>query len=143
LVGIVASRKGGVVTLTDYEADALAFTRYNTLRNDCSRAIVRYLDWHAPTLSHTYALIIASDVLYERANFHPLLHILQTALGPDGHFILAEPNRPVAKDFFRLLRDHSFQYERSTERVKVGGEPHEVSIYHGGRRKRYHDSGRP
>jgi predicted nicotinamide N-methyase len=143
LVGIMACRKGGVVTFTDYEADALAFTRYNACRNDCPRAIVRYLDWHAPTLSQTYALIIASDVLYERANFHPLLHILQTALGPDGYFILAEPNRPVARAFFRLLRDHSFQYARSTERVTVSGEPHEVSIYHGGRRKRDHDSGSP
>jgi ETFB lysine methyltransferase len=143
LVGIVASRKGAVVTFTDYEADALAFTRYNALRNDCPRAVIRHLDWHAPTLAQTYTLIIASDVLYERANFHPLLHILQTALGPDGQFILAEPNRPVARDFLRLLRDHRFQYARATERVMVNGELHEVSIYHGGRRRGDHDSGSP
>jgi len=141
LVGIMASRKGGMVTLTDYEADALAFTRYNLCRNGCQQAIVRHLDWHAPTLDRTYAVIIASDVLYERANFHPLLHILQSALGTTGCFILAEPNRPVARDFFRLLRDHGFQYERSTASVKVRGEPHEVSIYQGSRRKAYHDSG--
>ena len=76
LVGIVASSKGGVVTFTDYEADALAFTRYNAYRNGCRQALVRHLDWHAPTLNQTYALIMASDVLYERANFHPLLHLL-------------------------------------------------------------------
>jgi predicted nicotinamide N-methyase len=143
LVGIVASRKGGVVTFTDYEADALAFARYNALRNDCPQAVVRHLDWHAPTLSQTHAVIIASDVLYERANFHPLLHILQTALRPDGRFVLAEPNRPVARDFFRLLRDSGYQYERSTECVEVSGEPHEVSIYDGRRRKGYHDAGSP
>jgi predicted nicotinamide N-methyase len=141
LVGIVASHKGGVVTCTDYEADALAFARYNARHNGCQQLLVRHLDWHAPMLGQSYALIIASDVLYERANFWPLLHILQTALEPDGHFILAEPNRPVARDFFRLLRDHGFQYERSTVHVEVGGEPYGVSIYDGWRRQVSPDSG--
>ncbi len=141
LVGIVACCKGGVVTLTDYEADALTFTLYNLYRNSCRQAIVRHLDWHAPALKQTYELIIASDVLYERANFQPLLHLLQSALGPQGGFILAEPNRPVARDFFRLLRDHGFQYERSTASTEVRGEPVDVSIYQGNRRHRYHDSG--
>jgi len=142
LVGVVASRKGGLVTCTDYEADALAFTRYNVLHNDCQQTIVRHLDWHAPTLSHTYALIVASDILYERVNFHPLLYMLQTALGPDGQFILAEPNRPVARDFLRLLRDHGFQYERSAEGVEIWGERHAVSIYRGMRKNVYRDSTR-
>jgi len=141
LVGIVASRKGGVVTFTDYEADALAFTRYNVLHNGCQQVVVRHLDWHAPTLSQTYALIIASDVLYERTNFHPLLRVLQSALEPRGRFILAEPNRPIARDFFRLLRDHGFQYERATARVEISGESHDVSIYHGSRKQVYHGSG--
>jgi predicted nicotinamide N-methyase len=140
LVGIVAVRKGGVVTLTDYEADALAFTRYNLLRNSCQQASVRHLDWHAPMLSQTYGLIIASDVLYERGNFQALLHLLQSALGPEGGFILAEPNRPVARDFFRLLRDHGFQYQRLTASAEVGGEHIDVSIYQGSRRRVYHDS---
>jgi predicted nicotinamide N-methyase len=135
LVGIVASHKGALVTCTDYEADALAFARYNAHHNGCRQMVVQHLDWHAPRLSQTYALIIASDVLYERANFWPLLHILQTALQPDGHFVLAEPNRPVARDFFRLLRDHGFRYQRSTAPVEVGGVPFEVSIYDGWRKQ--------
>jgi predicted nicotinamide N-methyase len=139
LAGIAASRKGGVVTFTDYEADALAFTRYNAYRNRCQRAIVRHLDWHAPTLTQTYALIIASDVLYERANFHPLVRLLGRALGPNGHFILAEPNRPIARDFVRLLRDRGFQYMRATETVEVSGEVSTVSIYHGGRKQPSHN----
>jgi predicted nicotinamide N-methyase len=134
LAGVAASRKGGLVTLTDYEADALAFARYNTYRNGCQQAVVRYLDWHAPTLKHTYAVVIASDVFYERSNFHPLIQLLQRALRPDGQLILAEPNRPVARDFFRLLRDHGFRYTRTTQRVEVRGELSEVSIYHGGKK---------
>jgi predicted nicotinamide N-methyase len=134
LAGIAANRKGGMVTFTDYEADALAFTRYNAYRNGCQQAVVRHLDWHAPTLTQTYALIIAADVLYERANFHPLVQLLQTALQPGGQFILAEPNRPIARDFFRLLRDQGFQYVRTTERVEVSNESYEVSMYHGERK---------
>lgn len=141
LVGIVASRKGGVVTLTDYEADALTFTRYNLCRNCCQQATVRHLDWHAPSFEQTYELIIASDVLYERANFQALMQLLQSALAPQGRFILAEPNRPVARDFFRLLRDHGFQYERSTTGTEIRHEPVDVSIYHGSRRPGYHASG--
>jgi predicted nicotinamide N-methyase len=132
LTGIAASRKGGVVTFTDYEADALAFTRYNVLRNVCPQAIVRHLDWHAPTLSQTYAVILASDVLYERANFLPLLQLLQRELAPNGQFLLAEPNRPIARDFFRLIRDRGFQYTRTATSARIGGEVTEVSIYCGG-----------
>jgi predicted nicotinamide N-methyase len=139
LAGIAASRKGGVVTFSDYEADALAFTRYNAYRNGCPQAIVRHLDWYAPRLNQSYAVIIASDVLYERANFQALLQLLHCALEPDGHFILAEPNRPIARDFFRLLRDHRFQYTRASERVEVDGEVTEVSIYHGARKQASHD----
>jgi predicted nicotinamide N-methyase len=135
LAGIVASHKGGMVTCTDYEADALLFTRYNALRNSCPHVVVRHLDWRAPRLSQPYAVLIAADVVYERANFRPLLHILQSALAPGAHFIVAEPNRPVAKDFFRLLRDHGFRYERFTEHVEVGGDCHQVSIYHGSRQR--------
>ena len=139
LAGIAASRKGGVVTFTDYEADALAFTRYNAYRNGCQHAIVRHLDWHAPRLTQTYAVIIAADILYERANFHPLVQLLLTALRTDGQFIVAEPNRPIARDFFRLLRDQGFQYERMTTRAEVDGEPYDVSVYHGGRKLASHN----
>lgn len=133
-VGIVASRKGAAVTFTDYEADALAFARYNVLSNGCQQVIVQHLDWHAPRLTATYPRLIASDILYERANFVPLLRLLQTALEPEGRFIMAEPNRPVARDFFRLLRDHGFRYQRVTEVVEVDGQPYDVSIYIGGRK---------
>jgi predicted nicotinamide N-methyase len=134
LAGVVACRKGASVTFTDYEADALAFTRYNALHNSCLGAVIRHLDWHTPTLSHVYTMVLASDVFYERVNFRPLLHILQVALAPGGNFILAEPNRPIARDFFRMLRDHGFQYERSTIPVEANNERHEVSIYHGRRK---------
>lgn len=133
LVGIVASRKGAAVTLTDYEADALAFARYNVRANACQQAIVRHLDWHAPRLADTYPRLLASDVLYERANFRALLRLLHTALTPEGRFMIAEPNRPVARDFLRLLRDHGFRYQRVEEVVEVDGVRHAVSIYVGGR----------
>jgi predicted nicotinamide N-methyase len=134
LAGIAASRKGGVVTFTDYEAAALAFTRYNVYRNGCPQAMVRHLDWHAPRLDQRYAVILASDVLYERANFHPLVRLLDRALGPNGRFLFAEPNRPIARDFLRLIRDRGFQYTRATEPVEAGGEVTEVSLSHGGRK---------
>lgn len=134
LAGIVASRKGALVTLTDYEAEALAFARYNVFYNGCEHAILRHLDWHAPALTETYPLIIAADILYERANFQPLLQLCHTALAPCGRLILAEPNRPIATDFFRLLRDHGFRYERSTEQVEISGERQAVAIYRGRRK---------
>jgi 23S rRNA G2069 N7-methylase RlmK/C1962 C5-methylase RlmI len=123
-----------MVTLTDYEADALAFARYNALANGCERAIIRHLDWNHPTLTQRYPLLIASDVLYERAAFQPLLQLCQAALEPHGRVILAEPNRPIAVDFLRLLRDHGFRYARITERVEVHGQPYDISIYDGSRR---------
>jgi predicted nicotinamide N-methyase len=134
LAGVVAGRKGASVTFTDYEADALTFARYNALHNGCLGAVIRHLDWHTPVLNPAYSMVLASDLFYERVNFQPLLRILQMALVPEGDFILAEPNRPIARDFFRMLRDHGFQYERSTISVDANNERHEVSIYHGRRK---------
>jgi predicted nicotinamide N-methyase len=129
LVGIVASLKGAAVTLTDYEADALAFARYNVVHNQCLQAEVRHLDWHAPRLTDTYPWIIASDILYERRHFRPLWQLLERHLAPQGRFIVAEPNRPVARDFFRLLRDHGLRYARRSEAVEIDGQRHDISIY--------------
>jgi ETFB lysine methyltransferase len=131
LVGVIASRKGAVVTLTDYEAAALTFARYNIMHNGCQQALIRHLDWHHSTLTDRYELIVASDILYERGNFLPIVQLLQTSMAPSGRFLLAEPNRPVARDFLRLLRDHGFRYERVTESVEVDGERFDVSIYDG------------
>lgn len=131
LVGVIASRKGAVVTLTDYEAAALTFARYNIMHNGCQQALIRHLDWHHSTLTDRYGLIVASDILYERGNFLPIVQLLQTSMAPSGRFLLAEPNRPVARDFLRLLRDHGFRYERVTESVEIDGERFDVSIYDG------------
>jgi ETFB lysine methyltransferase len=131
LVGVVASCKGAVVTMTDYEADALAFARYNLMHNGCQQAHVRYMDWHHSTLTEQYSLIVASDIIYERVNFLPIVHLLQSCLAPSGRFILAEPNRPVARDFIRLIRDHGFRYARVTESLVCDGERFDVSIYDG------------
>jgi predicted nicotinamide N-methyase len=131
LVGVVAGCKGAVVTLTDYEADALAFARYNIMRNGCQRALIRHLDWHRAPLAEQYMLIVASDIIYERGNFLPIVQLLQTSMVPSGRFILAEPNRPVARDFLRLLRDRGFRYERLTESIEFEGARVDISIYDG------------
>ncbi len=77
LLGVVAARHGARVLCTDYEAEALAFTRHNARINGCRRIRTQLVDWRYPALKRRYDTILASDVIYEARNFGPLVALLQ------------------------------------------------------------------
>jgi predicted nicotinamide N-methyase len=95
---IAAARAGATVLATDGSADALALVARNARLNDVSVEITT-VDWADPdelVERAPFDLVLAADVLYERASVAPLLALLPR-LAPEVW--LADPGRPAAGAF--------------------------------------------
>jgi methylase of polypeptide subunit release factors len=72
LVGLAAARRGYRVTLTDHDADALAFARETARVNGLAIPQTRVVDWRSPPLEVRMDRIVAADVLYESRHLEPV-----------------------------------------------------------------------
>jgi predicted nicotinamide N-methyase len=133
LPGIAAAAAGADVTLTDFEEDALLFSRHNALAN-LDRAIVdqrmrfKLLDWRTPELDREYDLVLGADITYERRSFAPLLDVLRRAVAPGGIAVFAEPDRTVGENFFQFAAGSGFSLERSKRTAPQQGRTIQVHI---------------
>lgn len=98
LPSIAAARAGAEVLATDEAVEALALAERNADANDV-RLTTALADWSKPDelLSRgPFDVVLAADVLYERASVAPLLALLPR-LAPEAW--LADPGRPAAGVF--------------------------------------------
>ena len=114
---------GLALTAVDCFPEALAFCRYNTLRNTGRMPTAWLVDWRtesgraALALAAPYDLVFAADVLYEEPDIAPLLDLAPRLVRPGGRFWLAEPGRRVSLRFVeealaRGWHDSPVVYER-------------------------------
>ncbi|HVT39166.1 MAG TPA: methyltransferase [Gemmatimonadaceae bacterium] len=100
LVTIAALRAGFDVVATDYYADALLFTRRNSRKVIGREPVTRLVDWRAfPTDLGRFDLLLASDVLYERAYATLVADAIVAALAPGGLALVADPGRAALLTF--------------------------------------------
>jgi predicted nicotinamide N-methyase len=95
---IAAARAGASVLATDASPEALALAVRNAETNGL-RIETATVDWAAPEElagRAPFDLVLAADVLYERASVAPLLSLLPR-LAPEAW--LADPGRPAAGAF--------------------------------------------
>jgi predicted nicotinamide N-methyase len=98
LPSIAAARAGADVLATDACAEALTLLTRNAQANDV-RIETATVDWSEPgelARRAPFDLVLAADVLYERASVAPLLSLLPR-LAPEVW--LADPGRPAAGAF--------------------------------------------
>jgi predicted nicotinamide N-methyase len=98
LPSIAAARAGATVLATDSSADALALAARNGHANGV-RIETEWVDWTEPdelVRCAPFDLVLAADVLYERANVALLLSLMPR-LAPEAY--LADPGRPAAGAF--------------------------------------------
>jgi predicted nicotinamide N-methyase len=123
VTAVAALHVGAALWTADCFTEALAFCRYNTLRNTRRRSHPLLLDWRsaagqeACVAAGPFALVLAADVLYEPEDIAPLLELVPRLLAPGGAFWLAEPGRRVSLAFTQAAakrgwRDESNDYER-------------------------------
>ena len=95
---IAAARAGAAVLATDACRDAVTLVARNAQLNDV-RIETATVDWAEPerlVRRAPFDLVLAADVLYERASVAPLLSLLPR-LAPEAW--LADPGRPAAGAF--------------------------------------------
>jgi predicted nicotinamide N-methyase len=95
---IAAARAGAAVLATDACAEALVLVARNAQANGV-RVETATVDWAEPdelVRRGPFDLVLAADVLYERASVALLLSLLPR-LGPEAW--LADPGRPAAEAF--------------------------------------------
>jgi predicted nicotinamide N-methyase len=100
---LVASRSGAAVLATDVSVEALELLACNASRNGLVVDTAR-VDWARPAellARAPFDLVLAADVLYERASVAKLLALLPR-LAP--LVMLADPGRPAANAFLAEAR---------------------------------------
>jgi predicted nicotinamide N-methyase len=116
LPSLVAARAGAGVLATDEDDEALELLGRNARENGLSVATQR-VEWGAAeglVARGPFDVVLAADVLYERASVAPLLSLLPR-LG--GEVWLADPGRPAADAF--LERAHTRWSVETLERGVV------------------------
>ncbi len=103
LVSMVACSFGHRITLTEYNQDALAFAQANAYLNNCAHMPIVQLDWKRPNLATDFDTIVASEVVYRKDDFAPLLNLFQSCLKPDGQIVLTSEMRKISGEFFNFL----------------------------------------
>jgi predicted nicotinamide N-methyase len=107
---IAAARGGAEVLATDACAEALALAARNADANDVPIETAQ-VEWAEPdelVRRGPFDLVLATDVLYERASVALLLSLLPR-LAPEAW--LAEPGRPAADAFFEEAGRREWQVE--------------------------------
>lgn len=126
---VVAHQNPRQFLSSDYEQDALDFAAENFKLNQIHPPKFQLIDWREPDLDRRFECIVASDVLYEKRFFRPLVDLFNTYLEDEGQVILSEPGRPIARAFFQLLVDYDYTFQREQESVAQGSKMIRVDIY--------------
>jgi predicted nicotinamide N-methyase len=119
VTAVAALSVGAELVAADCFAEALLFTRYNTLATAGREPRTLLVDWRdtagqaACLAAGPFALVLAADVLYEREDVAPLLALVPALVAPGGAFWLAEPGRRVAQTFVAAARARGWS-ERET-----------------------------
>jgi predicted nicotinamide N-methyase len=129
LAGMAAARRGADVLVSDYQPDALRLTELNWLMNLGRAPAALLLDWRTASLSQKFDLIIASDVVYEKRFFDPLIVTFKNLLSPAGRVLLSEPNRNIAREFFSSLTENGFIFQSVDSKVTFKDKIYQVTIY--------------
>lgn len=122
LPSLVAHRRGADVTASDLHPQALPFLNENLRLNDLPP--MKYLqgDWRpGPAQAGAdYALVMASDVLYERDPNGRLAEYIAERTAVDGVVWIVDPDRGHRPRFTRHMRELGFGVSESALKVPIG-----------------------
>ncbi|MBK8270107.1 MAG: methyltransferase domain-containing protein [Planctomycetes bacterium] len=118
LAGIALAANGFRVVVTDFDEDALAFARANVELNGIAFEACHRLDWRSPP-SEQFAMIVGSDVCYDKANHSAIIAMLTRCLADGGTALFSDQFWTDANEFSVLAAAAGFSFES----VNVSGRP--------------------
>jgi len=134
LAGIAAAVSGAVVTMTDFEEDALLFARWNAAVNLQSGAMrrnvrIRHMDWRSPGGAGDFDAVIGSDILYERRSFDPILDVLVGHLTANGCAAFTDPGRRTGVEFGLRAEERGFVVRSERRSLERGGRTQAITTF--------------
>ena len=105
LPGIVAARGGATVLFVDREAAPLSFVRESLRSNGLSAHGCLVGDATRPAWRTAFDVVLAAEILYDRAAFPALVDALAASLAPGGRVLLADGNRIDTRAFYALANE--------------------------------------
>ncbi len=124
-VSIIACAFGHDITMTEYDEHALAFAKANAMLNGCEKLSIQKLDWHNPTLSERFHIIIGSEVIYSERDFEAIKNLFNTYLAHQGEILLAESLRKTTLQFFDQMSAH---YHIKAKKKIIRGPQEEIRV---------------
>jgi predicted nicotinamide N-methyase len=128
LPGLVAARRGARVVCTDRVAAPLAFVRESLGTNRLDAAGLVVADALVPAWGAAFDLVLAAEVLYDRAAFPALPHALAASLAPRGRVLLADGHRIETAAFYEHAEAAGLACERHEVRVVEEGFPIRITL---------------
>ena len=109
LASLVLQRRGADVVASDIHPQAEPFLAYNAALNELPAVHYRQLRWDVPlpTLGR-FDVIIASDVLYERAHAQLIAEVIERYAQPDAEVVLTDPGRGNSARLSSVLAEYGF-----------------------------------
>jgi predicted nicotinamide N-methyase len=128
LPGVVAARRGARTLFVDRVAPPLAFVRETLRTNAIDAAGLVVADVLAAPWRACFDVVLAAEVLYDRAAFPALAHALATALAPRGRILLADGHRIDTTAFYADAEAAGLACKREEVPVTEEGFPTQVTI---------------
>ena len=128
LPGLVAARRGARVVFVDRVATPLAFVRASLDANALDATGLVVADLLQPAWRGCFDLVLAAEVLYDRAAFIPMVAAMRAMLAPGGVILLADGHRIDSAAFYERAERDGLEVAREDVRVHEEGFPATVSL---------------
>ena len=128
LPGLVAARRGARVTFVDRAPAALAFVRASAAANRIGDVRFVAADATTPVLRGRFDLVLAAEVLYDRAAFAPLASALARWVAPGGRVLLTDAGRVDTCPFYPALEAAGLCWRAREQIVREEGLPMTVRL---------------
>lgn len=131
LPGMIAAKRGGNITVSDYHPLAESFLAQNIILNHLPT--IKYVtgDWRKPiTRMGRFDLVIASDVLYEREHPEQLASFIDCHATENAKVIIVDPKRRHGNKFVKLMKAKGFDADTENfQSQMILGSPYTGKIY--------------
>ncbi len=128
LPGLVAARRGARVTFVDRVLAPLAFVRASAAACGFTTIDVVAADATGAAVSARFDLVLAAELLYDRALFGALACAVRDRLAPGGVALLADARRIDTRQFYEEVDRVGLRFRASEHRVREEGLPVTVRL---------------
>jgi len=128
LPGLVAARRKARVTFVDRIFTPLAFVRASAVANGLGPVDACVADFAGDGLRGRFDLILAAEVLYDRATLGTLAMTLRRRLRPGGRALITDARRTDTAAFYAALDVEGLPWRATEHAVREEGLPLSVRL---------------